>query len=145
FAVQVFAFDPDEPVLLLPEINENLDILRQPDTVIADRRARRSIGHTSTGTETELARHKIRVVGTFGLGPNFFSDGNVVMSDRNFFTLFGSGSSNPADLPDIEAGIVKVLPEADVADVQKALRAEMPTSVAVLTKSELIEKEARFQ
>jgi putative ABC transport system permease protein len=131
-------------VFLLPEITANLEALRQPDTVMVDRRARSELGEVTAGTETELSRRKIRVIGTFRVGPDFFSSGNVVMSDRNFFKLFGSGSSSLTDLPDVEVGVVKVLRGHNVSDVQRQLRAAMPANVATLTKSQLIEQEAQF-
>jgi putative ABC transport system permease protein len=144
FAVLVFAFDPDQPVFLLPEVADKLDALRQPDTVMVDRRARSVLGVASTGTETELARRRVRVVGTFWLGPNFFTDGNLIMSDRNFHKLLGGGSPDSTDLPDIEVGVIKVLPGHDVVQVQQAIRAALPANVAVLTKDELIDRERRF-
>jgi putative ABC transport system permease protein len=64
------------------------------------------------------------------------------MSDRNFLTLLGTGTLN--DLPDVSVGVVKVLPGYEVSDVQKALRATMPVYVVTLSKSELIDKEARY-
>jgi putative ABC transport system permease protein len=143
-AVQVLAFDPDQPVFLLREISAKLRELRQPDTVMVDRRARRELGDGSTGTGTELARRNVRVVGTFSLGPDFFSDGTVITSDRNFLKLFGASGPNPPDLPRIEVGVIKVLPGSQVEDVQRALRAAMPANVAVLTKAELIDQEAQF-
>jgi putative ABC transport system permease protein len=142
--VMVFAFDPDQPVFLFPEINAHLDALRQPDTIMVDRRAREAVGSVSEGTETELSRRKVTVVGTFQLGPDFFSDGNVIMSDRNFFKFFGAGSADPAELPDVEIGVVKVLPGYAVSDVQRAIAATMPENVELLTKSELIAREAQF-
>ena len=143
-SVMVFAFDPDQPVFLIPEINAHLDALRQPDTIMVDRRAREAVGIASEGTETELDRRKVTVVGTFSLGPDFFSDGNVIMSDRNFFKSFAIGSGDSAELPDVEIGVVKVLPGYEVPDVQRAIAATMPENVALLTKSELIAKEAQF-
>ena len=142
--VMVFAFDPDQPVFLFPEINAHLDALRQPDTIMVDRRAREAVGPVSEGTETELSRRKVTVVGTFQLGPDFFSDGNVIMSDRNFFKFFGAGSADPVELPDVEIGVVKVLPGYAVPDVQRAIAAAMPENVELLTKSELIAREAQF-
>jgi DevC protein len=142
--VMVFAFDPEQPVLVFPEIDAHLDALRQPDTILADRRAREAVGHVSDGIETELARRKVTVVGTFSLGPDFFSDGNVIMSDRNFFKLFGIGSADSAEFPDVEIGVVKVQPGFKVLDVQRALAAAMPENVAVRTKSDLIAMEAQF-
>ncbi len=140
-SVMVFAFDPDQPVLLVPEINARLDALRQPDTIMVDRRAREAIGIVDEGTETELSRRKVKVVGTFWIGPDFFSDGTVIMSDRNFFNFFVGGSSAE---PPVEIGVVKVLPGSDVREVKRAIAAAMPENVVVLTKPELIEKEAQF-
>jgi putative ABC transport system permease protein len=140
-SVMVYAFDPDQPVFLFPEINSHLDALRQADTIMADRRAREAVGVVREDTETELSRRKVTVVGTLSLGPDFFSDGNVFMSDRNFFKFFGAGS---ADLPDVEIGVVKVLSGYAVPDVQRALAAAMPENVTVLAKSALIAQEAQF-
>ncbi len=144
FDVQVFAFDPDQPVFLIPEVNSHLDELRQPDTVVVDRRARSQVGIANAGTETELSRHKITVVATFLLGPNFFAKGTVIMSDWNFFRLFGSGKRDPDNLPDPDVAIVKLLPGQDVSAVRDAFRRTMPASVVALTKPELIDKEATF-
>ena len=144
FAVQVFAFDPEQPVFLLPEIAAKLDALRQPDTVMVDSRGRSNLGDASAGTETELTRQNIRVVGTFSLGPSFFIDGTVIMSDRNFLKLLGGSGPNRTDLPDVEIGVVKVLPGFAVANVQRALRVAMQPNVTVLTKAELIKQEAQF-
>jgi putative ABC transport system permease protein len=48
-------------------------------------------------------------------------------------------------LPDVEFGVIKVTPGADVVAVQRALRAALPSSVAVLTRQELVDQEAAFQ
>jgi putative ABC transport system permease protein len=143
FRITAYGFDPDQPVFLFP-ISAKLEALRQPDTVMVDRRARSFLGEANEGTETELARRHIRVVGTFELGPNFFSDGNVIMSDRNFFKFFGARGSADNDLPDIEIGAVKVLPSFKVSDVKASLRAALPPNVAVLTKTELVDEEIQY-
>ena len=143
-AIQAFAFDPDQPVFRLREINAALPALRKPDTVLFDRKARSVLGQATAGTWTELARHAVMTVGTFSLGPNFFNDGNVVMSDRTYFEIFGGSGPDHTDLPDVELGVIKVLPGHDVAEVQTALRAALPDSVTVLTKQELISREARW-
>jgi putative ABC transport system permease protein len=145
FRITVYGLDPDQPVFLFPDLAAKHEALRQPDTVMVDRRARSFLGEANEGTETELTRRHITVVGTFELGPNFFSDGNVIMSDRNFFKFFGArGSVTDTDLPDIEIGVVKVLPQFKVADVKAGLRAALPSNVAVLTKAEMIDEEIAY-
>src|SRR5436305_529109 len=44
YLIQVFAFDPDHQVFLLPEINEKRNLLKQEDAVLVDRRARPFLG-----------------------------------------------------------------------------------------------------
>ena len=144
FRITAYGFDPDQPVFLFPVATAKLEALRQPDTVMVDHRARTFLGEADEGTETELARRQIRVVGTFELGPNFYSDGNVIMSDRNFFKFFGARGSTDNDLPDIEIGAVKVLPGFKVSDVKASLRAALPPNVVVLTKAELVDEENQY-
>jgi putative ABC transport system permease protein len=144
FAIMAFAFDPNQPVLKLPEVASRLDALQLQDTILFDRKVRSVLGEAHAGTETELALRSVRVVGTFSLGPNFFNDGNVIMSDRNFFKLLGGSGPDRTDLPDVEVGVVKVLPGYEVSQVQQALRLTMPANVAVLTKAELIDREVHW-
>jgi len=144
-AVQAFAFDPDQPVFRLPEIAAQLAALRTPDTVMFDRNDRDILGRVDAGTETELDRHAVKVIGTFWLGPDFFNDGNVVMSDRTYFKIFGGTGADGTDLPDPEVGVIKVAPGYRAAAVQSALRAVLPGDVTVMTRQELIDQEARWQ
>src|SRR5439155_25539491 len=145
YTVQVLAFDPDQPVFLFPDITARLSELRQPDTVVVDRRGRRFLGTAQEGTQTELAARAIRVVGTFPLGPDFTDDGTLVMSDRNFFTLFSPRTLGNHELPNIEIGIVKVLPGYPVRQVQATLQQTLGKTVSVLTKNEMIDREISFQ
>ena len=145
YRITAYGLDPDQPVFLFPDLAAKHEALRQPDTVMVDRRVRSFLGEAKEGTETELARRHITVVGTFELGPDFFSDGNVIMSDRNFFKFFGMRVGvKDTDLPDIEIGAVKVLPQFEVADVKASLRAALPPNVAVLTKPELVNEEKAY-
>jgi putative ABC transport system permease protein len=145
FAIMAFAFDPDQPVFLIPEVASHLADLRQPDTLMVDRRSRGDLGTAAAGTETEFSRQRVTVVGTFQLGPNFFSDGNAIMSDRNFFKLLGGSGVDRRQLPDVEVGVVKVKPGFSVSAVQRALRAALPPNISVLTKNQLKDQEVELQ
>jgi putative ABC transport system permease protein len=145
YALQVLGFDPDQPVFLMPEVTAKLAELRQPDTIITDSRARRFVGHGSPGVISEFARTRVRVIGHAPVGPDFYSDGTIIMSDRNFLKLLGGFAPNLGDLPDPEIGVVRVLPGHEVQAVQQALRAALPSNVAVLTKAELVDQETKFQ
>jgi putative ABC transport system permease protein len=143
--VQVLAFDPLQPVFLFPEVARNLEALRQPNTVMLDRRSRHFIGATEDGVITELARRQIRVIGEFSLGPDFTIDGTVIMSDWNFRKFFPPPPSRPDDLSDVEFGVVKVSQGHRVEDVQSALKRALPSGLEVRTRAELIALEVAFQ
>jgi len=143
--IQVMAFDPDKPVFLFPEVEAKREALRRPDTVMVDERWRPSLGTAGPGTQTELARRKVDVVGTFSLGPDFIEDGTVITSDRTFFAMFSTHELKADELPDVEFGIVKVRPGYDVSDIQSAMRQALGRDVAVLTKQQMIDRETLFQ
>jgi putative ABC transport system permease protein len=145
YQIQILGFDPDQPVFAIREITENLQGLKEPDTMLWDSRARRFQGSAQEGTVSELARRRIRVIGTFPRGPDFTTDGTVVMSDRNFLKFVANRQLDANELADVEFGVVKVRPGHDVAAVKAALQRSLSANVAVWTKSELIALEAQFQ
>jgi putative ABC transport system permease protein len=132
-------------VFRFPEIKAHIDELRQPDTALADTRARSFLGVAPAGTVTELARRKIRIIGAISLGPDFTTDGTLITADRTFMKFFSPRSLDQRELPDIELGVIKVRPGRSPAKVQHALQQALPASVAVRTKAELLEFETKFQ
>jgi putative ABC transport system permease protein len=142
FLVRVFAFDPDKPVLPLPELEGSLTDLSNLDTGVVDRRARRFLGMDPAPSAGELNGSKIKIIGSFALGPDFENDGTVVIGDRTFATLL----PNPlGGAPDVELGVIKLNPGSDLVTVQQAIAAAVPKAVAVLTKAQLLELERKFQ
>jgi putative ABC transport system permease protein len=139
FLVRAFGFDPDQPVFLYPDVNANREKLKEANTVLVDRRARGFLGMDSGVTESELNGIKVKIVGSFALGPDFQSDGTVMMSDRTFTSLL-RGSA-----PGVDLGVVKVRPSDDPAAIQQALKKALPDTMVVFTKPELIEFERKFQ
>jgi putative ABC transport system permease protein len=113
--------------------------LKEANTVLVDRRARRFLGMDTAATEAEINGVKLKIAGKFALGPDFVSDGTVITSDRTFASLLRGAA------PGVDVGVIKVLPGEDVTAVQRALRKALPTTIAVFTKPELIEFERKFQ
>ena len=138
FLVRAFGFDPDAPVFSFADVNAGREKLKEPNTVLVDRRARRFLGMDSGATEAELNGAKVKLVGGFVLGPDFQSDGTVIMSDRTFASLLRGA-------PGVDVGVVKVKSGEDSAAVQQSLRKALPDTVAVFTKQQLIEFERKFQ
>jgi putative ABC transport system permease protein len=84
------------------------------------------------------------VVGLFALGPDFLSDGNVIMSDRNYAKYFAPREDSEAALSRVELGLLRVAAQADPGTVAAQLRRLLPEDVTVLTKAEFIEQELAY-
>ena len=145
YLVRVFAFNPDAPpVFTLPDIVGQQSLLESDDTVLVDRGARAFLGMDGSAKETDLNGQRVPIAGSFVLGPDFMSDGTVVMSDRLFAKLLPGNRDSAANLP-IEAIVIKLAPGESVPTVQNALRAALPNTSWVATKAELVDFERQFQ
>ncbi|NET02212.1 MAG: FtsX-like permease family protein [Sphaerospermopsis sp. SIO1G1] len=147
WGIFVIGFNPEEKVLNLPGIKENIPSLKQENTVLFDRGSRKEFGQIVNSIEnqqaiqTELNNRRINVVGLFNLGTSFGVNGNVITSDVNFLRLFNSGRRQYGL---IDFGLIKLEDDADVNWVLENLRSNLPKDVKVLSKEELIAKEKSF-
>lgn len=149
--IRVIAFDLAEPALQIPGIDAHVRQLQLPDTALMDVKSKKHFGRSAANIERELARRKIRVVGTFALGTDFNIDGNILMSDRNFAKFFdvAAGASDRAAtasavLDEVDVGLIRIDADANPLTVQRALQQVLPDDVDVLTKEEYAQKETRF-
>lgn len=143
----VIGFNPEEKVVNLTGVQENLNFLREPDTVLFDRGSRQEFGKivaqftANQQVTTEVNNRKIDVVGLFRLGTSFGVNGNIITSDVNFLRLFGN---NRRQQGLIDFGLIKLEPGVDANWVIANLKAKLPTDVKVLSKQELIAQEKSF-
>ena len=89
--------------------------------------------------EVQVGNRMIVVVGTVALGPSFGADGNLVTSETNFRRMVRERVASMTDLV-----ALRLVPGADVAAVQRDLRAMLPPDVLVLTHDELVAHERRY-
>jgi putative ABC transport system permease protein len=143
--IRVIAFDPAWPVLRNAEVEGKAHLLLEPDTVLIDRLSKKEYGRREEGLRAELARHSIKVVGTFRLGTDFTADGTVIMSDLTYAKLFPNRRHPQSTLRMADVGLVQLRPGADAAAVKLALEGLLPADdVQVFTKDEFIDSETRF-
>jgi putative ABC transport system permease protein len=138
--ILVYGIDPDDPVFLIPEVAEHAALLKRADTALFDSRSKAYYGDRLPGTAGELGRRKVRVVGTFPLGPDFRVDGNLIVSDETFWKVFADPRTGGSAVSGVEYGLIKLVPGADPAGVRDDLRRELPDDVRVLTKGELVDE-----
>ncbi len=140
--VRVFAIDPDAPpVFELPGIADQQAALKAADTVLIDEKARHFLGMDTDITEAKINGVTVHVAGKFSLGPDFMSDGTVVMGDRLFAQFF---RLSPTTIP-VETAVIDVKPGENPSQVQQNLIAALPATLTVMTKDQIVEFEREFQ
>ncbi|MBD1851472.1 ABC transporter permease DevC [Leptolyngbya sp. FACHB-711] len=143
--VTVIAFNPAQPVMNLPAINQQLVQIEQPDTVLFDRKSLSSLGSVGQAFEqgetvsTEVGDRQIWVGGLFSMGSSLFKRGHVVTSDLNYLRLFGEAGAD-----NIHAGVLTLEPDANPVEVIAQLQTILPEDVAILNHQELIALENRY-
>jgi len=144
YVIQGFAFDPDRPVFLIPALNAQRDKLKAAGAVIVDRRSRGFLGMTGETGDTELNGRTVHVVGSYALGPDFMSNGTVMMSARTYAAVLAGNEAALPQLP-VEFGIVKAQPGADLAAVERDLQKALGADIRVLNRPQLEAFETAFQ
>jgi putative ABC transport system permease protein len=144
-SVQVIGFNPDKPAFDLPDVNQQLQSIKLPDTVLFDRSARgdyqQAVAEIDQGKKitTEIEGRTITISGLFTVGASFGSDGSLITSDQNFLRLF-----SPRPSSSISLGLIQVKPGYDPKKVAVQLQAYLRNDVKVMTHAEFIEFENNF-
>jgi putative ABC transport system permease protein len=144
------AFDPKRPVFRNAEINEKLDLLKLPNSVLLDRLSRYEY-ETLTRAVEQGARPRIvvpmasatlspviTIEGLFSLGPSFFVDGLAIMNDINFYRLIG------VPLDRVSLGLVTLQPGVDPAAARDTVAAALGGTAKVFTRDEYLAAEREF-
>ena len=77
-------------------------------------RGPRASASSPPGQVSELSGRTIRIVGTFKLGINSQSNGNLIMSDRNLLRYFPDLAGPTAGENAVTVGVLRVRPGADL-------------------------------
>ncbi|MEM1394423.1 MAG: ABC transporter permease DevC [Cyanobacteria bacterium P01_D01_bin.116] len=141
----VIGINPQDNILELSGLEQNLDKIKLPNVVLYDRSSRKEYGpivaefEQGNDVRAEVRRKLVKVGGLFTLGASFGSDGNLITSDNNFLRIFVNRQSGLIDI-----GLVKLRPGADPNIVAQQLRSYLDKDVKVLTKQEFIDFERNF-
>ncbi|MCC5643263.1 ABC transporter permease DevC [Nostoc sp. CHAB 5824] len=144
-SILIFGMNPENNLVNLPGVQENLDKLKLPDVVLFDRSSRVEYGPITANYEqgktvtAEVRRRRIKVEGLFTLGASFGADGNLITSDINFLRIFSNRQKGLIDI-----GLIKLKPGANAKVVAQELRKYLPNEVNVLTKQEFIDFERNY-
>jgi putative ABC transport system permease protein len=136
--VFVIGFRPGDPVFNVSEIERQVEILRQPNTILVDAASRPEFGALQLGRQIEIEQRTVTIGGLYHLGTGFVGLGVAVTGDLNFLRLFPN-----QDLTDINLGLLTLKPGADPDRVATRLREIMPADTRVFTRKEFTEHETR--
>lgn len=144
-SMMVVGIDPSDRTLGFSELGAIQGIIQRQDVVLYDRLSKAEFGPVAERFEggesvrTELGGRRVTVGGLYSQGISFFADGNVITSDVNFLRLFPERSRSEIDL-----GIIRLEPGADLEAVLGTLRDVLPEDVRVFSKAELVEYEKNY-
>lgn len=144
-SIMVIGFDLHSPATTIPEVQENLNTLRLPDTFIFDRASRGEYQEIVSNFEqgqtisTEIERRTITIEGLFTMGASFGADATLIGSDDNFLRLFPRRDSGSVSL-----GLIRV--DGDVEEIKNHLNSYFKPlqDVEVMTKEEFMSKEKAY-
>jgi putative ABC transport system permease protein len=141
----VIGVPPESGVLDLEPVRRHRQALSEPNTVLADELSRSAeFGPFVPGEHSELSGNRVRVVGTFRLGINAQSNGNLITSDRNLLKLFPEHAGATMGENAVTIGVLRIRAGADPDQVRASLQDALPADVRVLTRDQFIAKERDF-
>jgi putative ABC transport system permease protein len=142
--IRVIAFDPTRDIFNNPEIEAQRLLLRRANAVLMDRKSKQDYGKHDAPLERELSQKGIEVVGTFALGGDFTTDGNLLMSGETFARIFPNPLAPSSTLHLAHLGLIQLARGSNPDKVKESLTALLPDDVRVLTMAEFIGEERRF-
>ncbi|MFM7425046.1 MAG: ABC transporter permease DevC [Elainella sp.] len=152
FSIFIFGVDPSKPVFDIPDLNQNLDLLKQTSNVLFDQDSRPEFGPVAqrfreqgkveleqTPFNSITTSNRLQVKGLFTLGPSFGVDGNLVTNLSTFINMFADRSTEAIDM-----GLITLKPGANIQQVKADLIAHLPKDVQVLTRQDFINLEKAY-
>lgn len=137
--------DPSRKFITRSDINQHLDQLKLPNTLLFDQKTRGDYKEALTEfaqnnlLTTEIKGYKQEIRGLFSIGSSFGVDGSLVTSTETFLRLYPQrGAGN------VSLGLIKVTPGSDPHQIAQTLRQKLPNDVTVYTLQEFVEFEKTY-
>ena len=145
-ATMVFAINPSNSAIILPEVTPQLNQLKLLNRILYDRVGPSSLFgdileplKQNGSVPIQFNQVQTQVIGVFTMGASFSANGNIITSHSTFLQLFPERKASEIDI-----GILNLEPGADSKEVQAVLRPYLK-DVLVLTHSWQSRRAYRFQ
>lgn len=143
--ILVMGFPLTHSPLNIPEVEANLDILKQRGVFLIDERSRTPFkpilddiikhGHRKIEINAKGKQKQISINGLFPLGVSDVDNSHLLTSDTTFMNVFNR------DRNTINIGLVTLKPNADPEAVAQKLKDYLPDDVMILQRHEMIAKD----
>ncbi len=140
-AMMLIGMNPERSGLLIPEVAQQLDHIKRPDTVLFDRMARGDYQAVLAQVEqgqpvtTEIGKRTVTITGLFSLGASFDKDGTLITSDQNFLSL-----SPQRQAAEVSIGLLTVQSGYNPEQVIAAIKQQQFLDIVPYSKAEFIQK-----
>jgi putative ABC transport system permease protein len=144
-SILVIGFNPEKPAFNLPAVNQKLEQIKYPNTLLFDRNSNgkyeQAIAQIEAGEPitTELQGRKVKIAGLYEVGASFVANGSVITSDQNYLRIFSGQQPGQVNL-----GLINLKPGSDADVVAQALKSYLNNDVQVFSKQQFIDFEKQY-
>ncbi|HYW20215.1 MAG TPA: ABC transporter permease DevC [Nodularia sp. (in: cyanobacteria)] len=144
-SILVIGFNPEKPAFNLPSVNQKLEQIKYPNTLLFDRNSsgkyEQAIAQISNGkpVTTELQGRKVKIGGLYEVGASFVANGSVITSDQNYLRIFSGQQPGQVNL-----GLINLKLGSNADLFAKALQSYLTDDVQVFTRQEFINFEKKY-
>jgi len=137
--VFVIGFDPKGRIFKVDDINRQLGVIEQTDTVLVDTGTRPMFGPLTTGRVVQIGDRTETIGGHYVLGTGFMGLGVILVSDQNFARLLPYRS-----LDQVNLGPIRLKPGIDPESGAAELRKTLGPDTQIFTRDELEAREVSY-
>ena len=152
YSIFVMGVDPNQSIFKSPQINQNIDKIKLPDTALFDLSSRPEFGPIAAEFKAKqqldieissfnqiIKAKRFKIEGLFSLGPSFGVDGNLITNHSTFLKAFPDRLVNNIDL-----GLITLDDNYEPEAVRDRLVALLPQDIEILTRDEFIQLEKDY-
>lgn len=144
-STMVFAINPNNAAISLPEVRSHLGQLKLLNRILYDRTGNVELFgnileplQQSGSVPIQFNNIQAKVIGTFVMGASFSTNGNIITSHSTFLRLFPERKAS-----EIDVGIITLKSGTNIEQTQSAIRSQVK-DVLVLTHAEFIDHEKKY-
>lgn len=134
----LIALPQNESFIADPEIRKMAGLTAPIRSVLVDTLSSKKYGSIIPETEAEILGRRVQIAGNYRMGLALYAKGNAMASAETFQAITQSPARN------VNFGLVRLAPSADLARVQASLQAILPDDVLVLEKRTMMRDEQDY-